>query len=93
MERARPKTLPHYRTVGVPEFDNNPLLAHLRLPPEKDTDAFVALGIGAKFDPNERDLSTSVRRIRVSRLRQFFIPVLPVHRRALINISSQMFDS
>src|ERR1035441_9672033 len=93
MQRARPKTHPHYRTVGVPEFDNNPLLAHLRLPPEKDTDAFLALGLGAKFDPKERDLPTSVRRIRVNRLRRFFIPVLPVHRRALIDISSQMFDS
>src|ERR1039458_7484993 len=93
MEPATPEATLDYREVGVPEFDNNPLLAHLRLPPEKDTDAFVALGIGAKFDPNERDLPTSVRRIRVSRLRQFFIPVLPVHRRALINISSQMFDS
>lgn len=93
MQQARPKITPDYRKVGVPEIDNNPLLAHLRLPPETDTDAFLALGLGANFDPNERELPTSIRRLRVNRLRRFFVPVLPVHRRALIDISSQMFDS
>src|SRR5579862_3852468 len=84
---------PTYRTIDVPEIDNNPLLAHLRLPPEKDDDAFLALGLRPKFSPTERELPTSIRRLRVNRLRRFFIPVLPAHRRALIGISSQMFDS
>jgi hypothetical protein len=93
MQPARPETNPDYHTIGVPEIDNNPLLAHLRLPPETDDDAFLALGLQANFDPDERELPTSIRRLRVNRLRRFFIPVLPAHRRALIGISSQMFDS
>ena len=93
MQQARPETNPDYHTIGVPEIDDNPLLAHLHLPPETDDDAFLALGLGANFDPNERELPTSIRRIRVNRLRRFFVPVLPAHRRALIDISSQMFDS
>jgi hypothetical protein len=84
---------PIYRTIGDPEIDNNPLLAHLRLPPENDDDAFLALGLQAKFNPSERELPTAIRRLRVNRLRRFFIPTQPVHRRALIGISSQMFDS
>jgi hypothetical protein len=56
MQPARPETTLDYHTIDVPEIDNNPLLAHLRLPPETDTDAFLALGIRATFDPNERDL-------------------------------------
>lgn len=86
-------TSPAYRTIGFPEIDNNPLLAHLRLPPENDHDAFLALGIQAKFDPSERELPTAIRRLRINHLRRFFIPNLPAHRRALIGISSQMFDS
>src|SRR5271166_2739570 len=93
MRPARPTTDPVYRVIGIPEIDNNPLLAHLRLPPETDDDAFLALGLGANFDPSERELPTSIRRIRVNRLRRFFVPVLSAHRRALIDISSQMFDS
>jgi hypothetical protein len=93
MQQARPETNPDYHTIGVPDIDDNPLLAHLHLPPETDDDAFLALGLGANFDPNERELPTSIRRIRVNRLRRFFVPVLPAHRRALIDISSQMFDS
>ncbi len=93
MRPAAAKAAPVYRTIGVSEIDNNPLLAHLHLPPETDDDAFLALGLQANFDPKERKLSTSIRRFRVNRLRRFFIPVLPVHRRALISISSQMFDS
>ena len=91
--QARTETHPGYHKIDVPEIDDNPLLAHLRLPPETDDDAFLALGLGARFDPKERNLPTSIRRIRVNRLRRFFIPVLPAHRRALIDINSQLFDS
>ncbi len=93
MPPAGTDTGPAYSVIGVPEIDDNPLLAHLRLPPEKDDDAFLALGLQANFDPKERKLPTSIRRLRVNRLRRFFIPFLPTHRRALIGISSQMFDS
>ena len=93
MRSARIDSHPIYHTVGEPEIDGNPLLAHLRLPPENDTDAFLALGLQANFNPTERELPTSIRRLRVNRLRRFFIPNLPVHRRALIGITSQMFDS
>src|SRR4051812_5137294 len=92
MQTARSEIHPNYRKIAVPEIDDNPLLAHLRLPPETDDDAFLALGLGASFDENERDFPTSIRRLRVNRLRRFFVPVLPTHRRALIDISSQMFD-
>lgn len=92
MPAARTESGPTYRTIGVPEIDDNPLLAHLRLPPETDDDAFLALGLQANFDPNERELPTSIRRLRVNRLRRFFIPVQPAHRRALIGIGSQLFD-
>lgn len=84
---------PIYKKIGVPEFDDNPLVAHLHLPPETDRDAFKALGLRARFDPQERELPTSIRRIHVNRLRRFFIPVLPAHRQALIGITSQVFDS
>ena len=93
MQSARTETGPIYRSIGVPEIDDNPLLAHLRLPPENDADAFLALGLQANFNPNERELPTSIRRLRINRLRRFFIPSLPAHRRALIGITSQMFDS
>ncbi|GAA5176213.1 hypothetical protein GCM10025771_10350 [Niveibacterium umoris] len=93
MQSARPEIGPLYRSIGVPDIDDNPLLAHLRLPPDNDADAFLALGLQAKFNPAERELPTPVRRLRVNRLRRFFIPNLPAHRRALIGITSQMFDS
>jgi hypothetical protein len=93
MLRANTESCPIYKTIGIPEIDENPLTAHLRLPPENDRDAFLALGLQANFNPSEREFSTSVRRLRVNGLRRFFIPALPVHRRALIGISSQMFDS
>ncbi len=93
MEPTWPDNIPDYRESGVPEIDENPLLAHLRLPPETDPDAFLALALKPSFDAKERDLPTSIRRIRVNQLRRFFVPVLPAHRRALINISTQMFDS
>lgn len=93
MRSARTEASPVYRTIGVADIDDNPLLAHLRLPPENDADAFLALGLQANFNPNERELPTPIRRLRVNRLRRFFIPSLPAHRRALIGITSQMFDS
>lgn len=93
MQSARTETSPIYHTIGVPEIDDNPLLAHLRLPPENDADAFLALGLQANFNPNERELPISIRRLRINRLRRFFIPSQPAHRRALIGITSQMFDS
>lgn len=92
MQSARTEFGPLYRSIGVPDIDDNPLLAHLRLPPENDSDAFLALGLQAKFNPDERELPTPIRRLRVNRLRRFFIPSLPAHRRALIGITSQMFD-
>lgn len=93
MQSARTEIGPIYRSIGVPDIDDNPLLAHLRLPPENDSEAFLALGLQAKFNPEERELPTSIRRLRVNRLRRFFVPSLPAHRRALIGITSQMFDS
>lgn len=38
-------------------------------------------------------LPAAIRRLRVNRLRRFFVPTLPDHRRALIEISSQVFDA
>lgn len=92
MQSISNNAAPIYHTIGVPEIDSNPLLAHLRLPPETDDDAFLALGLRPDFDANERMLPTSIRRLRINRLRRFFVPTLPVHRRALIEICSQLFD-
>jgi len=92
MPSRKTNTSSIYHTIGVPEIDDNPLLAHLRLPPETDDDAFLALGLRPDFDASERNFLTSIRRLRVNRLRRFFVPTLPVHRRALIEICSQVFD-
>jgi hypothetical protein len=83
---------PAYRVRGVPEIDSNPLLAHLPLPPETDNDAFMALALRPDFDPRERDLPNSIRRLRIKRLRRFYVPTLKAHRQALIDISTNVFD-
>jgi hypothetical protein len=83
---------PHYNITGAKEIDENPLIAHLRLPPENDKDAFLSLGLRPDYDPNERMLSASIRRLRINRLRHFFAPTSSIHRRALIGINSQIFD-
>lgn len=83
---------PIYQKTGAEEIDGNPLIAHLRLPPETDKEAYLRLALKPQFDESEHDLPTAIRRLRINRLRNFFIPTLPVHRRALIGISSQVFD-
>lgn len=83
---------PVYRVRGAPEIDGNPLLAHLPLPPETDNDAFMALALRPEFDPRERDLPNSIRRLRIKRLRRFYVPTLKAHRQALIDISTNVFD-
>lgn len=93
MQSENTESSPDYRIIGEPEIDGNPLTAHLRLPPENDRDAFRALGLHANFNPNERELPTAIRRLRVNGLRRFFIPVQSAHRRALIDITSHIFDS
>lgn len=92
MTLANEEFYPNYRDHRFPEIDNNPLLAHLNLPPETDKEAFLALGLRPKFHESERDLPAFARRLCINRLRRFFAPTLPIHRRALIEISSQLFD-
>lgn len=90
-----PKTLavgPDYLIRGVPEIDANPLIAHVPLPPETDNDAFMALALRPDFTPLDRDLPNSIRRLRIKRLRRFYVPTLKVHRQALIDLSSNILD-
>ncbi|MEN5315202.1 ATP-binding protein [Pseudomonas koreensis] len=81
-----------YRKSGALEIDNNPLIAHLNFPPDNDRQAFLRLGLKPEHDIFDRDLPAYLRRIKINRLRHFFAPTHPVHRRALIGISSQLFD-
>ncbi|WP_176464916.1 ATP-binding protein [Pseudomonas fragi] len=81
-----------YQKSGAAEIDDNPLIAHLNLPPDNDRQAFIRLGLKPEYDTLDRELPTYLRRIKINRLRHFFAPTHPVHRRALIGISSQLFD-
>lgn len=81
-----------YRKSGAPEIDDNPLIAHLNLPPDNDRQAFLRLGLKPEYDILDRDLPAYLRRIKINRLRHFFAPTQSVHRRALIGINSQLFD-
>ncbi|WP_341521419.1 ATP-binding protein [Pseudomonas sp. G.S.17] len=92
MKLIKPNSSDGYKRIGAPEIDDNPLLAHLRLPPETDDDAFISLGLRPDFDPSDRNLPTSLRRLRVDKLRGFFVPTQTAHRNALIGISSQVFS-
>lgn len=83
---------PSYKTIGVPEIDQNPLVAHLQLPPDTDKDAYLSLALKPQFSETERELPTSIRRLKINQLRKFYAPILPAQRRALIGISSQVFD-
>jgi hypothetical protein len=83
---------PNYLTRGVPEIDENPLTAHLPLSPETDDDAFKALGLRPNFQASDRNLSNSIRRLYIKRLRNFYVPTLKVHRQALMEISSNILD-
>lgn len=83
---------PLYKTIGAPDIDDNPLIAHLPLAPETDDEAYLALGIRPNFEPKDRDLPNSVRLLRINQLRRFFIPVSPVHRRALRSICTTVMD-
>jgi len=80
-----------YRIIGAPEVDDNPLLAHLDLPPATDSEAFLALALRPDFQIEDASLPAAIRRIRINRLRNFFVPTQPVHREALIGIGSQVF--
>lgn len=90
MQSVDPDNCPIYKTIGIPEVDDNPLLAHLNLPPGTDDEAFVALGLRPDFQIGDRLLPSVFRRIRINRLRNFFVPTQPAHREALIGISSQV---
>jgi len=83
---------PTYLTRGAEEIDGNPIAAHLPLAPETDADAFIALAVKPEFDFNERDLPNSIRRLRLNRLRRFFLPQLAVHRSALSGICTSIHD-
>lgn len=85
--------IPQYKEIGIDDFDCNPLISHLKTPPDDDASAFLALGLRINFDPGERDLSTFIRRLRAQQLRRFFVPVMEAQRQALIGITSQVFDS
>lgn len=85
-------SLPIYKSVGAPEIDDNPLLAHLELPPENDRDAYLRLALKPKYSDDQRELPNSIRRLKINQLRKFYAPVQKTHRRALIEISSQIFD-
>ena len=84
--------VPQYRIVGAEELDGNPLVAHLPLSPETDDDAFMALATRPEFAVRDRELPNSIRRLRINRLRRFYVPVMPVHRRALTNIVTNILD-
>nr|WP_295130171.1 AAA family ATPase [uncultured Roseateles sp.] len=92
MQFASNSRSPVYCTVGAPEIDGNPLIAHLPLAPETDDDAYLALGIRPNFQPKDRELRNSIRLLRINQLRRFFIPVSPVHRRALRSICTTVMD-
>ncbi len=83
---------PNYLTRGAEEIDGNPVAAHLPIAPDTDDDAFLALAVKPEFDHSERRLSGAIRRIRVNRLRRFFLPQLPVHRAALNGICTAVHD-
>ena len=84
--------VPEYKIVGAEELDGNPLAAHLPLPPETDNDAFMALATRPEFDIRDRELLNSIRRLRINRLRRFYVPVMAVHRRALVSICTSLLD-
>jgi hypothetical protein len=84
--------VPQYKTIGAEEVDGNPLSAHLPLAPETDDDAFMALATRPEFDVAERNLPNSIRRLRINRLRRFYAPTMPVHRRALSSICTSIAD-
>jgi hypothetical protein len=84
--------VPRYKVVGADEVDGNPLSAHLPLAPETDDDAFMALATRPQFDVRDRELPSSIRRLRINRLRRFYVPAMPVHRRALSSICTSILD-
>jgi hypothetical protein len=84
--------VPQYKVIGAEEVDDNPLSAHLPLAPETDDDAFMALATRPEFDVAERNLPNSIRRLRINRLRRFYAPTMPVHRRALSSICTSIVD-
>lgn len=83
---------PEYKIVGAEEVDGNPLSANLPLAPETDEDAFMALAMRPEFDVRDRELPRSIRRLRINRLRRFFVPTMPVHLRALNSICTSILD-
>lgn len=83
---------PNYLVRGDEEIDDNPLLAHLPLPPDTDKEAFLALALKPAFDVKDRALSNSIRRLRIKRLRRFYVPTSRVHRQALIDIATNVID-
>jgi len=83
---------PKYLTRGFEELDSNPLIAHLRLPPETDSAAFLALSQRPEFSVQDRSLPNSIRRLRIKRLGRFYAPTLEVHRQALIEITTNVLD-
>jgi len=84
---------PTYLIRGAEEIDGNPLLAHLPLPPENDKEAFLALALRPDFSESERELPNSIRRLRIKKLRRFYVPTQQAHRRALIEITTNIFDA
>ena len=84
--------VPQYKVIGAEEVDGNPLSAHLPLAPETDDDAFMALATRPEFNVAERNLPNSIRRLRINRLRRFYAPTMPVHRRALSSICTSIVD-
>lgn len=83
---------PKYLVRGYEELDSNPLVAHLRLPPETDRAAFLALGQRPVFKVQDRDLPNAIRRLRIKSLRRFYVPTLEAHRQALIEIATNVLD-
>lgn len=88
-----PPASPTYLIRGADEIDSNPLIAHLPLPPENDKEAFLALALRPDFSERERELPNSIRRLRIKKLRRFYVPTQKVHRRALVEISTNIFDA
>lgn len=83
---------PKYLMRGAEEIDGNPVAAHVPIAPETDDDAYLALAVKPDFHAEERNLPGAIRRIRINRLRRFFMPELKVHRSALNGICTSVHD-
>ena len=62
-----------YQKSGAAEIDDNPLIAHLNLPPDNDRQAFIRLGLKPEYDTLDRELPTYLRRIKINLLKLLYL--------------------